>query len=451
MLVGPRTLLRRTRGNAIVLSHLRGQRRVPYLPAEQLAARRDARLRSIVAYATRTVPYWRDLCRARGIDPHDIRSVADLPRLPILDKETVRTDPVRFVSTSRHGRGSVSFLTSGTTASPLIVHHDQGSLLANIAFGERERAVLAGVCGREFGYREAAITYGGATLRRVWDFYREHTFVPVRPTRLELSVEERLDAIVRALNDFRPDVLIGYGSYLETLFRVVAARGLRLHPPRVVFYGADAMSEPGRQFVESEFGAVVLAQYNAVEAFKIGFSCEAGQGYHLHEDLCWVALVDAEGRPVPDGQPGEILLSNLVNRGTVLLNYRLGDVAVRASGPCACGRTLARLAELRGRVGEVLVLPGGRLVHPSAVWGVFRQASDVLRYQLVQEEPTRFLLRVLATDRAAYDVRIGGILERLRNLLGPVTIEPAFDPELDLARAGKFRPVVSRCADRVPT
>ena len=442
------TLLRRARGNAIVLAHLRGQRRAPYLPPEKLAARRDARLRRLVAYAAGTVPYWSEFFRDRGIDPRDVRSVADLARLPLLDKAAVRADPSRLVSNSRTGRRSVAFLTSGTTASPLIVHHDESSLLANIAFGERERAVVARACGREFGYREAAITYGGATLRRVWEFYRTHTFVPVRPTRLELSVEARLDVVVGALNDFRPDVLVGYGSYLETLFRVVAARGLRLYRPRVVFYGADAMTEPGRRLIEDEFGAVVLAQYNAVEAFKIGFGCEAGQGYHLHEDLCWVSLVDGAGRPVPDGQPGEIVLTNLVNRGTVLLNYRLGDVGVRATSPCACGRTLPRLAELRGRVGEVLVLPGGRLVHPSAVWGVFRQTSDVLRYQLVQEEPTRFLLRVLATDRAAYDDRIGGILERLRDLLGSVTVEPVFDPELEFAKAGKFRPVVSHCADQ---
>ncbi len=90
----------------VVLAHLPGQRRLPYVPAETLRARRDRRIRRMVRYAARTVPFYRDLFRSRAIDPRDIRSAEDLDRLPLLDKERVREDPRRFRSESHRGRRS---------------------------------------------------------------------------------------------------------------------------------------------------------------------------------------------------------------------------------------------------------------------------------------------------------------------------------------------------------
>jgi phenylacetate-CoA ligase len=91
--------------------------------------------------------------------------------------------------------------------------------------------------------------------------------------------------------------------------------------------------------ITEQFGIPLIALYNAVESFKIGFMCEEGKDYHLHEDLCHVKIVDKSGKTVADDEQGEVIISNLVNRATVLLNYRLGDFASRTSRTCACGRT----------------------------------------------------------------------------------------------------------------
>jgi phenylacetate-CoA ligase len=130
--------LKQLYGNGVVFTHVPGQRRVPYLSQEELHAHRDARLRHIVSYAAATVPYYHNLFQVDKIDPRAIRSVADLHRISLIDKDTVRKNPQFFVSTSRWGRTSIPFLTSGSTGMPLQVYHDAYSLLANIAFGKRE-------------------------------------------------------------------------------------------------------------------------------------------------------------------------------------------------------------------------------------------------------------------------------------------------------------------------
>jgi len=69
---------RKLYGNAVVLANLKGQRSIPYLPEEALKAKRDARLRKIVNYAAKTVPFYRDLFREKKIDPREIRTADDL-------------------------------------------------------------------------------------------------------------------------------------------------------------------------------------------------------------------------------------------------------------------------------------------------------------------------------------------------------------------------------------
>jgi phenylacetate-CoA ligase len=433
-------------GNALVFSKLPGQRGVPYLPRAKLHALRDARLREMVRYAAKTVPYYLNLFRREKIDPGEIRTVEDLDRLPFIDKEVVRKNPHYFVSASRRGKKSIPFTTSGTTGMPLTIYHDQHSLLFNIAFGEREREVQSKICDRKLGHREVVIFYPGNTSSKVWDFYRRMTFIPVRPERLVLSVLQPIEQIVQSINRFRPNVIRSYGSYLETLFRILAQREIQMHLPRMLIYGADTMTEGGKSFIEEKFGVPVFSLYNAVEAFKIGFSCEQRQNFHLHDDLCHVMIIDKSGEKTANGKKGEVVISNLVNHGTVLLNYRLGDIASISMEKCSCGRTLALLSEFEGRVEDVIFLPNGEFVHPRAVWKIFKFRNEVLQYQLIQHEPERFELSIVTADRDIYHRVIDDILADLRHLLGKsATIESEYQQELERQKGGKFRPVISLC------
>jgi phenylacetate-CoA ligase len=437
-------LFRKLYGNGVVLLNLRGQGRLSYLPAEELRALRDERLKRMVRYAAATVPYYQRVFRAQRIDPRDIRSVDDLGQLPLLDKQTVREAPELFVSTSQQGRKSIPFLTSGSTGIPLHIYHDPYSLLANIAFGERERAVVTSLCRTSLGYREAYIFYAGSIGERVRRFYEQSTFIPIRPQRLSLSVLEPVEDIVQAINRFRPDVMISYGSYLEILFRLLHLRRLQMYLPQALIYVSDAMTSDGRHFIEEKFAVPVLSRYSAAEAFKIGFVCEERKAFHLHEDLCHLKIVNSSGEQVADGEMGEVVISNLINRGTVLLNYRLGDLAVMSPERCSCGRTLPLLAEIEGRVEDTIFLPDGEFIHPRAIWGVMKQNPAVLRYQLIQQTPQHFELRLVTVDRTAYEAVLGEILTQLRQLLGgEISLESAYYPTLDPPQTGKFRSVIA--------
>ena len=413
---------------------------MPFWPEERVRARADARARSIADYAARSVPHYRGLLR-----PGEVRSVADLAGLPLLDKAAVRADPAAFRSSAPDASEGLSLRTTGSTWEPLTVFHDRRSLLLNIAFAERERAVETRFVERSFRYVALDLGLGRTitTPQEVRAFYDRACYRPLRPRHHSAGVDEPLEDVVATLRRLRPDVLRGYGTYLELLFRTAAARGLELHRPRVAVYTADGMSEEGRRLVEERFGVPVLSQYSAVEAFRIGYFCEERSAHHVHEDLCALSVVGADGRPVPEGEPGEVVVSNLVNRGTVLLNYRLGDVARIVPGRCACGRTSRLLSVVEGRTSQVVHLPDGSVVPPFAVWAPVKLLDGVVRYQLVQHEPDRFELRLVTVDRATYDSVAARVAAELERILRGATVEPSYHERLEQGRGGKFNPVVA--------
>ena len=141
---------RKLYGTAVIAAHLRGQRRIPFLPRERLEAMRDQRIRRMVTYAARTVPYYREWFARAGIDPGHIKGAADLDRLPVLDKDLVRTRPSLFIAETPAAQRALPFTTSGSTGIPLEIRHDRRSLLANMAFGERERDPVIRSCGGAF-------------------------------------------------------------------------------------------------------------------------------------------------------------------------------------------------------------------------------------------------------------------------------------------------------------
>ncbi len=444
-------LYKKIYGNSVVFANLRRQRRIPYLPQEKLYALRDARLREMVKYAAATVPFYAQLFKKQKIDVRDIKTVDALERLPFIDRETVRKSPHLFTSTSKNGKSAISFVTSGSTGTPLTIMHDPYSLLANIAFGERERAIKRKALDGVQKYREMYISYPNSTIAKVWEFYKQWTFLPVRPGRLTMSVSDAIENIMAAIDRFRPHIIVGYGSYLETFYRFLRLQGLHIHRPRMLVYVADSMTSAGKKMIEQEFGVPVFSAYNAVEAFKIGYFCENRTGFHLHEDLCHVTIVDASGEKVPNGQKGEVVISNLVNHGTVLLNYRLGDIASLSDKKCSCGRTFRILSELEGRVEDVIFLSGNKFIHPRAVWEVFKGRNEVLQYQLIQVDRKRFKLKLVTLHKQAYQGIITSILEDLYQLIGErVTIEPAYCPISERQKTAKFRPVVSMCKQDGP-
>jgi phenylacetate-CoA ligase len=442
-------LLRKIYGNSIVLATAFRRRGIAYGDREKIERLRDRRVRKLVSYAASSVPYYREWFREHGVNPNEIRTATDLTQLPVLEKATVIRNPEQFRSESRRGLGAIEFNTSGSTGSPLTFYHDRRSILANMAFGEPGRSVKTDLIGRQFGYRTLGISRSASTISKVRAFCSDHTLVPMRPRSKRLNITDPPEKVIETIRQLKPAIISGYGSYLELLFTYIHERNIEIPLPQLVRYSADGMTGPGRKLINEQFGLPVAASYSAVECFRIGFQCGQGPAYHLHEDLCHVRIAGEGGETLPTGEKGSVIINNLVNRGTVLLNYKLGDIASLSDEPCACGRTLRLLADLEGRAEDMLTLADGRFLHPRAIWAVLRNTEGLLRYQLVQHEPERFELKLMTSDEDAYTRIMKQVSLELQSLLGDTALVEIRRHETLLPeRSGKFRPVISKCSRR---
>ena len=426
-------VLRRSRGTLGILRELPGQRRVPYLPAERIAELRDRRVRELTAFAIAHVPHYREL----GLDPREIRTAGDLAKLPRIDKLAIQRDPERFRPDTPDRDDVRPFRTAGSTGRPVTIPHDRRSLLANVAWGERERAAEMRLCARRYRYDVLQITHPGSADRRVREYYDRVSFRPLRPRLHPATVADSVDVLLERLNRLRPPVVRGFGTHLDLLFATLIARGDSFHRPRVVVYGGDAMPQRCKRLLK-ELGIPVLSRYGASEAMKIGYTCEAdSDGFHLHEDLTHV-VVDA-----PEGETGELVISNLVNRGLVLLNYRVGDLGRLGGRDCSCGRTARLLTDLEGRVEETIRLPNGAAVHPVLVRVACDTSREVLRFQLIQEASDRFRLKLVVTDPSRFDDVAWTVLKALDRVLPGCRIDSERHDELSPEPgARKFHAVV---------
>lgn len=414
-------VLHKARGSLIIARTLAGDWGVAYLPAEALAARRDANVRATVRYAAAHVPFYREMFKAEGIDPLGIRTAADLARLPIVEKQDVQAAPERFVADTAEGRNALIMPSSGTSGKPMQIYQSQDYLLANTAHDGRHRAVVTEILGKGTPHRQMTVGYPNNSSQRIRAKVHENAFVPTRlagARRNVVSLFDPLETIIGALNERQPNILFAYGTFVELLFKTVKARGLVMHVPKVVMYVSDHLTDETQRMIREEYGAEVLSSYSAVEALRIGFTCRTGKGFHLHSDLTHVRAVDERGEDVPTGTTGDLVISNLTNRGTVLINYLIGDRGQLSGETCPCGRTLPLLGKLEGRRDDVVALPNGQFLHSATVWAAIRHNPDFIQYQLVQQALGQFELKITTVDEATFARVSVDLMEKLRPVLG---------------------------------
>ncbi|MGA7876416.1 MAG: hypothetical protein WCA08_12205 [Desulfoferrobacter sp.] len=443
-----RELVHKAHGTSLIFLYLMRYGKRLNLSEDELQFNQNRMLRNLIRFAAQKVPYYVKLFEDLRIDPCTIQTVEDLENLPLLGKETVRQNPEMFRPAPADSLKTLELITSGSTGQATKIYHDYASLYANVAFGERERKiVLESVNPSDFDYRELSIVYPSSALLKMRQFYDENTFLYLRKRRFAVSVSEPIERICAEVNRLRPDVLVSYGSFLEYFFKLITVRRISLALPKVVVYAGDMMTGEGKSFIEDCFGIPVFSVYNAVEVFKIGFYCKFRNGFHIHDDICHLRTIGQDGKTKPHGETGEIVVSNLLNRGSVLLNYQIGDRGALEKNTCPCGRKGLLLADLQGRVEDLIVLPNGEIVHPRVVWGVFKGLSEILQYQLVQHDVSLFELKMATSDKATFDRLLPSILAKLRILLGHAARLEVFY-SVELRREGKFRTVISNVKNK---
>jgi phenylacetate-coenzyme A ligase PaaK-like adenylate-forming protein len=444
------------------------QKRVTRMSEHQVLAVQQFRLRKLLSRAVERSPFYRR--RYQGLDVRRCR-LADLPpvtKAEIMDHlDEVVTDPQlshegleRFMADPDNAQRKflgkyVVCRTSGSQGAPLTVIHNALSLEVMYALhmtrGRVKEAGLAEGLRRLFNPTRVA----GVALREPFNSSTaswDHTPAAARAFMNVLRLRPTDPDVVEQLNRFRPEVVIGYASFLDLLG--LQKDRLHLAPElRQVVSASEVLTESARAIFREAFGVPILNYYSLAECVFLSNGCPTDSGAHVNADWAILEVVDENNRPVPPGQPGQkVLVTNLANDIQPFIRYEVGDRVTMATTSCRCGSRLPRIASIDGRTADYFwVRAGGD--YRQLLSFVFKTAFEALpglrEWQVIQEERNQLRVRLEPLPGAHPDP--SRCLELLRGQLeskrlgGTLDIEVEVVPRLGVDPAtGKLRRIISR-------
>jgi phenylacetate-CoA ligase len=339
------------------MRHLDALERSQWCSLDELHWIQGSALRGLIAHAYANVPYYRTLMERRGLEPRDLGSVEDLARLPLLTREAAMNAGDRRKSTAAPFC-DLKKMTGGSTGEPLRFGYDLGSEYW------RQAVKLRGWGWSGYRVGDRTLYYWGPATTVTPPLRVRAKVAADRLLKRENYVDctnrgpSQLAAVARMLVTQRPERLICYTQAGVDLARYIIEQDLRV-PQIPVMCCAERLDVHGRNLLEAAFGPQVYETYGCREVMLIGSECEAHDGLHLSMENLIVEVLVRDGdrvRPAAYGELGEVALTDLHNYGMPFIRYLNGDLAIAGkTGRCSCGRGLARISSVEGRVADTLL------------------------------------------------------------------------------------------------
>jgi phenylacetate-CoA ligase len=417
------------------LNALRAARRFAPASIDEARLLQGAHLRALIRHAYERVPYYRELFDNNGIAPGDIRTPADLWRVPVTTRGTVQARGEEMFARGIQEAGVTVYSTSGSAGQPLKIPRGwlENRTLAAIRFREmtalgiraRDRVVIA----KTVVSRHAAPS--GALQRLLARIGHD------RWDAVDCLLEPN-DFVAR-LETMRPHVLAGYPGHIARIAQAADGARLRALGLRLVCTGGEVLTAERREAIATAFGAPVRDTYASFEFDLIARECPVAGGYHVCEDGVILDVVE-RAEPVAVGARGEVVVTGLHGYAMPFIRYALGDVVERGRTGCPCGAAVSTIREIHGRIVDFFTLPDGRVLHPYGVFIPIRERCPWMRrYQVRQLALDHVVMKVVAEpvpDRAA----LGVAEDMARAAFGPgVRFELHLVAELAHDPTGKFQ------------
>ena len=317
-----------------------------------------------------TDSYYGKMYRDLGID--GIHSQEDFEKLPFSSKDDLRNAYPLGIQAVPDSEIVRIHSSSGTTGKPVIIPYtakdvdDWATMFARCyeiaGIGKLDRIQITpgyGLWTAGIGFQLGAEKLGAMAI-------------PMGPE----NKEKQLQMMV----DLQSTVISATSSYALLLAEEVAKRGLKdkIALKKGVI-GSERWGDKMRARIKSELGITLYDIYGLTEVYGpgIGISCDAEDGIHYWDDYVYLEVVDpVTGKPVPDGEEGEIVLTTLVKEGAPLIRFRTHDLSRIIPGECKCGCKYPRIDIIKGRSDDMFKVHGVNMF-PAQVEEVLRAIPGV--------------------------------------------------------------------------
>jgi phenylacetate-CoA ligase len=338
------------------------------------------RLKQTAANVYENVSFYKKAFDDRGIHPSQIKSLADLEKLPFTVKKDLRDHyPFGLFAVPQDHLVRLH-ASSGTSGKPTVVGYTEGDIDRWSDMIARSIAIAGGEPGNilhnAYGYGlftgGLGLHYGSERLGMVT--------VPVSGGNTERQI--------LLIEDFQPQVICGTPSYVLTIAEKMEEQGKNPGATSLKFgiFGAEPWSEEMRATLEEKLGIKAMDIYGLSEVMGPGVAMEcheAQEGLHIMDDHFIAEIIDPVTlERLPDGEFGELVFTTITKEAMPVIRYRTGDIAAIDRSSCSCGRTSVRMSRVKGRIDDMLIIKGIN-VFPSEIENCLLAIPEIVpQYQV---------------------------------------------------------------------
>ncbi|MBO4665663.1 MAG: AMP-binding protein [Paludibacteraceae bacterium] len=356
---------------------------IEFQSIEAIKAYQEELLRKQMTYLAEHSPYYRQMFAMHHIAPETIRTLEDLQRLPFTEKKDLQQHNWEFLCVPREQ--VIDFITtSGTLGEPVTfacTDHD----LERLAYNEHKSFACAGIAKDDVVQLMTTLDKRFMAGLAYWLGLRA---LGAGVIRVGNGIPElQWDTIER----LKPDAVMCVPSFILRLIEYAEQHHIDYRHcsiKKIIGIGEGLRNQDltlnllGQRIHEKWPEVQLFATYSSTEMSATFSECEYGCGGHVHPELIIVEIIGEDGKPVADGEPGEVVVTTLGVEAMPLLRFRTGDVAAKITTPCACGRNAYRLTPLLGRKNNMLKLKG-TTIYPPAINDVLDNVDYIANYVII--------------------------------------------------------------------
>jgi len=407
---------------------------------KKIADYQNSRLQLLIKHVYNTVPYYKqtfdDLC----LSPEDIVTKNDLKKIPIVNKQIITERYSEFLSTDITKRKVSKKHTGGTTGVAFEYFIDMEFWAFNWAMKMHTYEQANYVPGKD----KIGVLAGGSLLpqegmgfkSKLWRFSQNVYSMPI--TKMN---DDILLGYVGNLKRLKIKFLRGYPTSVYTLAKYILKKQNTL-PLNAIFTTAEMLYSHQREIIEKAFDCKVYDQYGCGDGGGHASECEVHDGLHHYFETSVMEILK-DGEDAKEGETGELVFTNLLNYGMPFIRYAPGDMAIKGTNNCSCGRTSEKITKIIGRSSDIIEFSNGNVLNglsiPFEAW-----TNKISRFQIIQNEKDAIEVLFIPLNNFN-DSDIVKAEEILRYHCGDgVDIKVSIVDEIPAPKSGKFRYVISR-------
>lgn len=396
------------------------------------------RLKEMVRYCRNDIPYYQESLKDVDLEGKSMEEI--LQQIPILDKEHVRKDPEQFTNDEYADH---KITTSGSTGTPLVMWASKEQLEKRLAMNQRNREWI----GYEFGDRNVRLWHQKIGMSKIQvikesieAFLARRKFIPV----FKMD-DDNLGDIIEEIDQFDPELIDGYAEAYRILVEHCKENRIEKDWKRAVS-SAQVLHPSTRKGIQEYLGAEVFDRYGAREFSGIAQECPEHDGKHINSYLYIVEVLDDNGNEPSEDEHGDIVITDLHNKATPLIRYKIGDLALPTTEEeCGCGIDWPKIGKIVGREQSVIVTKEGKHVPGTFFDHFFKDYYDTIKqWQVVQETKNHLKVNLIVTSEKEFSQIENSLRDGLLEHLGGIEISFELKDDMEMVRTGKFRHTVSK-------